>query len=107
VIECTVTAGGPGWLRVIESFDPGWSATRNGQAVAIHPALNALLAVPIPTAGTHQITFTYRTPGAAAGIVVSAISAALLIATAVVGFRRPRLTSTAPPGSRDPGRSPA
>jgi hypothetical protein len=74
-IECNVTNGQFGYLRLIESFDPGWSATVDRIPTAIVPAMGALLAVPLAP-GTHQIVFTYRTPGAILGRVLSLMSIA-------------------------------
>jgi hypothetical protein len=76
-IECIVTAPRSGYLRVLESWDPGWSATVDGSPLPVVPAMDALLAVPI-TPGHHEVRFVYRTPGAAAGSLVSIISLALL-----------------------------
>jgi hypothetical protein len=76
-IECTVDTQRPGYLRVIESWDPGWSATVNGLPVSIIPALDALLAVPIGP-GRHEVRFVYRTPGAMVGQLISIFSLALL-----------------------------
>lgn len=76
-IEVTVATGQSGVLRIIESWDPGWTATVNGLPVPIIPAMDALLAVSI-SAGRHEVRFVYRTPGAAAGQAVSIFSLALL-----------------------------
>ena len=76
-IEVTVTTGRSGYLRIIESWDPGWSAAIDGLPVPIVPALNALLAVPLPP-GHHEIRFVYRAPGVAIGQAISITSLALL-----------------------------
>jgi hypothetical protein len=76
-IECTVTTNRAGYLRIIESWDPGWSATVDGLAAPIVPAFDALLAVPIDP-GRHEVRFVYRTPGAMAGQWISVLSFALL-----------------------------
>jgi hypothetical protein len=76
-IECTVTTGRSGYLRIIESWDPGWSATVNGKPVPIVPAMDALLAVPI-TPGRHMVQFVYRTPGLGLGLAISFTSLVLL-----------------------------
>jgi uncharacterized membrane protein YfhO len=76
-IECTVTTNRPGYLRIIESWDPGWSAIVDGLAAPIVPAFDALLAVPIDP-GRHEVRFVYRTPGAMAGQWISVLSFALL-----------------------------
>jgi hypothetical protein len=82
-IECTVTTAGHGYLRIIESWDPGWSATVDGSPVPIVPAMDALLAVPIAP-GRHEVRFVYRTQGASAGQAVSLLSFALLWGCVVV-----------------------
>lgn len=86
-IRCVVDAGTGGVLRLIESFDPGWHATLDGAAAPIFPAQGALLAVPVP-AGRHEVVFTYRTPGATAGAIVSVASLGGLIALAGLARRR-------------------
>ena len=76
-IEITVTTGRSGYLRVIESWDPGWSATVNGSPVPVVPAMGALLAVPI-VPGRNEVRFVYGTPGATLGRAVSIVSLVLL-----------------------------
>jgi hypothetical protein len=76
-IEVTVTTGRSGYLRVIESWDPGWSATIDDVPVQIVPAMDMLLAVPV-SPGSHKIRFAYSTPGAGIGRAVSIISLTLL-----------------------------
>jgi hypothetical protein len=76
-IECIVETEHGGYLRIIESWDPGWSAEVDGMSVPIVPALGGLLAVPI-TPGRHVVKFAYRTPGAGIGIALSLTSLALL-----------------------------
>lgn len=76
-IEITVTTGRSGYLRVIESWDPGWSATVNKLPAPIVPAMGALLAVPV-NPGRNEVRFVYSTPGATLGQAVSIISLVLL-----------------------------
>jgi hypothetical protein len=76
-IECTVTTGRSGYLRIIESWDPGWSATVDGKPVLIVPGMDALLAVPI-SPGRHVVQFVYRTPGAGTGLAISFTGLVLL-----------------------------
>jgi hypothetical protein len=82
-LDCMVATGESGFLRVIESWDPGWSATVNGSPVPIYPAMDALLAVPIEP-GQHEVRFIYRTPGAVVGRTISIISLTLLFG--LMGF---------------------
>lgn len=76
-IECAVETRRPGYLGIIESWDPGWSATVDGLPTPIVPSFDALLAVPIAP-GRHEVRLVYRTPGAIAGQVISSLSLALL-----------------------------
>jgi len=76
-IECIIQTERSGYLRILESWDPGWSAEVNGIPVPIVPALGALLAVPI-TPGRHVVKFTYRTPGLGMGVTISFTSLVLL-----------------------------
>ncbi len=76
-IDCTVETSRPGYLRIIESWDPGWSATVDGLPTPIVPAFDTLLSVPM-VPGRHEVRLVYRTPGALAGQLISALSFALL-----------------------------
>jgi hypothetical protein len=89
-IECLVETRRPGYLRVIESWDPGWSASINGLNASIVPAFDALMAVPI-SPGRNAVRFVYRTPGALAGKLISLLSFALLCGL-VWASRRPHNT---------------
>jgi hypothetical protein len=91
-IECTVVAEQDGFVRVIESWDPGWSAMVDGTPAPIWPALDALLAVKV-SAGTHEVRFEYATPGAGAGIAVSVVCAGALAIWALWIERKQRPTA--------------
>jgi hypothetical protein len=93
-IECIVETELSGYLRIIESWDPGWSAEVDGMSVPIVPALGGLLAVPI-TPGRHVVKFAYRTPGAGIGIAISLTSLALLCGLIWIsgGNQRPQVQS--------------
>lgn len=79
-----------GWVRVLESSDPGWSVTIDDQPAGISPAANAFLAVPCPR-GRHHIVFHYHTPGAQPGRLLSLLSLATLVSIATFV---PRLTAS-------------
>ncbi|CAN5577806.1 hypothetical protein BH09PLA1_BH09PLA1_14300 [soil metagenome] len=95
-IECSVTAPQSGYLRVIESFDPGWSAKVDDQPATIVPAQDALLAVRLEP-GEHIVRFRYRTPGARTGLILSLISLAMLTILALCSgeFVRPDAVTSA------------
>lgn len=89
-IRCTVDAPAGGFLRVIESFDPGWSATLDSAAAPIYPAQDALLAVAVP-AGRHEVVFSYHTPGRVEGLGISLGSFIVLVGGSwLVGARARR-----------------
>lgn len=69
-------AGGP--LRLLDSYEPGWTATLDGAPVAISRADDLWRSVPVP-AGDHEIVFRYRTPGLIAGALVSLLALAVII----------------------------
>jgi hypothetical protein len=85
-ISAEVHADGGGYLVVADSMQqPGWSVTVDGKAAHLVDADEAIVAVYVP-AGDHNVDFDYRTPGQAAGLVMSAV--ALLLIVVVLGWDR-------------------
>jgi hypothetical protein len=68
VIE--TNAAMPAYLVLSDTFDPGWSATVDGQPAPIRPAYLAFRAVYLPQ-GPHTIVFTYRPAGFVLGLGLS------------------------------------
>lgn len=66
-----------GLVRVIESDDPGWSATVDGAPTKIELANGFAMAVQVP-AGKHEVQLRYKTPGRPLGVALSLLSVALL-----------------------------
>jgi hypothetical protein len=60
----------PAYLVVSDSFDPGWSATVDGQAATIYPAYCAFRAVFLPP-GNHTVVFSYSPAGFTLGLLIS------------------------------------
>ena len=77
----------PGYLRIMESWDDGWSATVDGSPTDLLVADTFAMAVRL-LPGEHRISLTYRTPGARVGAVITALSAVLL-AVLLFRFRPP------------------
>ena len=77
-VEIATSSPGPSYLLLADTFDPGWSATRDRESVPIRPANVAFRAVFLP-AGDHVVQFSYRPAGFLEGLAVSALGAALVI----------------------------
>lgn len=89
-----VEAAVPAVLIINDAYQPGWSATLDGEPVAILPANVAVRAVAVP-AGRHTVTLGYRTPGLVAGLWLGALTLGAL--GAAMGAAR-RRGPGAPPG---------
>ncbi|HKI20692.1 MAG TPA: YfhO family protein, partial [Isosphaeraceae bacterium] len=63
-------AATPAYLVLSDTFDPGWSATVDGQPAPIRPAYVAFRAVYL-SEGKHTIVFTYRPAGFVLGLGLS------------------------------------
>ena len=77
------------WLRLLETWDPGWSATLDGDSVPVIAGHDTFLTVAVPE-GSHQISLRYRTPGAGKGVAISGLSLVALFALAIASARRMR-----------------
>jgi hypothetical protein len=77
-IELRVEAAQPGFAHVVETFDPGWTATVDGSNAPVLPANGFAMAIPVPP-GRHSIALRYRTPGRTTGVVLSLLSFGSLI----------------------------
>jgi hypothetical protein len=63
-------SGGDAYLFLADAFDPGWSATLDGNPVPIRPAQIAFRAVYVPK-GAHRIVFTYEPAGFRTGLAIT------------------------------------
>ncbi|QGG95858.1 YfhO family protein [Actinomarinicola tropica] len=86
-IDVEVDAEAAGMLVVAESFEDGWSATLDGEAVALVRVDHALMGVVVPE-GRHDLALRFEPPGRQVGMAVTGATAVLLVAVAVAG--RPR-----------------
>jgi hypothetical protein len=69
-VAVDVKADTPAYLVLADTFDPGWSATVDGQPAPIQPAYIAFRAVYLPQ-GEHTVVFTYCPAGFKPGLVLS------------------------------------
>jgi Bacterial membrane protein YfhO len=63
-------AATPAYLVLADTFDPGWSATVDGQPAPIWPAYIAFRAVYLRQ-GAHTVVFTYRPAGFDQGLMLT------------------------------------
>jgi hypothetical protein len=86
LIAVAVETAEPGYLRLLESWDPGWQAAVDGRPVEALPGNDVFLTAAVP-AGRHLVTFAFSTPGLEAGIGLSLASLCLLVLL-VIAIRR-------------------
>jgi hypothetical protein len=77
----------PGYVVLVDAFDPGWRATLNGRPVEVSRANFLFRAVAAP-AGTQRIELRYRPLAVTVGVTVSLLTAAALLGLAVAWGRR-------------------
>jgi hypothetical protein len=82
-IQLTITAGEDGYVRLLETWDPGWSATLDGNSAALVPANDVFLSLFVP-AGQHEVVLRFRTPGVAMGFAISIACLLVLLIILVV-----------------------
>jgi Bacterial membrane protein YfhO len=73
----------PGILVLADSYYPGWKAYRDGQEIKIYRANLFFRAVALP-AGDHRVNFRYEPASFKIGLVVSAVTIALLILISII-----------------------
>jgi hypothetical protein len=78
----------PGYVVLLDRYDPNWHATLDGRAVPILQANVLFRAVQCP-AGRHVIHFYYRQKGLRAGF---ALTLATLLLVLLIHWRDPRVT---------------
>ena len=72
------------------AYTPGWSATVDGKDVPVLQADTAFMAVELSGEGTHEIVFTYVTPGLKEGALVTLLGLIAFIVVVIAGRRVPR-----------------
>jgi hypothetical protein len=85
-VDLAVEADRPTVVAMRETWTRGWSATVNGAAAPVLRCNGRYRAVEVP-AGRSRVVLRYRPPGLRAGLAVSLLSAAVLIAAGT--WRRP------------------
>jgi len=86
-VMLAVRATADGFVVLTDQYYPGWEATVNGAPVPIHRVNYAFRAVPVP-AGASTVVFRYRPRALYAGAAISAASSLVVVAIALVVWRR-------------------
>lgn len=86
-IELRTRSAEAGTVRLIESWDIGWSAELDGKKVPVEKLDGFMMGVKIPE-GDHSVALRFRTPGAKAGFLLSLSGPALLMGILLAGRRR-------------------
>lgn len=77
-MELTATVSSNAFLVLTRSYDPGWTAEVDGAPVTLHRTFIAISGLPLGP-GTHRVVLRYRPPGFGAGVLLTAVSAGLLL----------------------------
>ena len=88
-MEIEAVADGAGLLVLGEVYYPAWRAYVDGEPAPIYRANGLFRAVPLP-AGEHTVELRYESRTLRAGIIVSLITSAVLVALIVVAAARRR-----------------
>ena len=96
-VRLQATSPAPGWVVLLDSWDPGWRATVNGRRAEVLPANYGFRAVAIP-AGSSTVSFSYRPTSVTVGAWVSALSIGLILGLLVVTCARRRRRDATDPG---------
>ncbi len=100
-VEVEAEVETPSYLFLADTFDPGWSATVDGNTAAIRPAYIAFRAVYLAK-GKHHIVFRYEPAGFYPGLILSGVGGFCSLILLIVRFRVTRLggVSDASDGSK-------
>ena len=88
-VRITVTSDDPALVVVRNSYDPGWSATVDGEPAPLLATDYLVQGVAVPS-GTHEIRLVYRDDDIARGIVAGVIVWLLLLGSIAVALLRER-----------------
>ena len=73
-------------------FEKGWSAEVNGESADIEKSSIGFMAVRVKGGQLNEISFTYKTPGLGAGMIISAAAVAAFIIY-MIFFKNKRRTA--------------
>jgi len=77
----------PGFVVLVDTYDPGWRATVDGAPAEVLRADVALRAVAVPS-GRHVVEYVYRPRSITGGLAVSGLALLAAVALAAAEARR-------------------
>ena len=92
-VQISARLSDPGILVLTDAFYPGWKAFVDGKEQKVLRANYFFRGVELPT-GDHRVEFVYDPLSFKLGLVISSLTAALLIAVPLVGWLRRRAVFT-------------
>jgi hypothetical protein len=97
-VTLTAELDAPGYVVLVDAFDPGWKATLDGNDTALLRANVAFRAVAAP-AGRHVIRLAYRPVSVMIGLCATALAAIAALTWWAVDSRRRRGAQAVPRGA--------
>ena len=94
-VELSVEASAPGYVVLVDGYDPGWEATVDGRASRVYRANYGFRAVAVP-AGEHVVQMRYRPLAVTAGLLVSSLALAGTLLAAAAALLRSRAGGAGP-----------
>jgi len=82
----------PAFLCLTDLYYPGWSATRKGNAVEIHPGNMSFRVIPLSTNEPGEVVLNFVPPGARLGCIISGLAWMIWIVWVVRGLRSSSVT---------------
>ena len=95
-VELTVQAKAPALLTLADTYYPGWHASIDGSRTTIFPANLLFRGVFVP-AGSHTVTFSYRSAWLWLGFALSLLGTAAVVAAVVIDGKRRRVPQNPSP----------
>jgi hypothetical protein len=100
-VHAEIEASAPGWLVLVDAFDPGWRASVDGVAVDLLRANVAFRAVRVGS-GRHSVDLVYRPFGVMAGLALSGLGVAVFAGLLLLeASPRPTRPTSAPSAERE------
>ena len=84
-----ICAVSPAWIVVSQTAWKGWKALRNGEPLPLRSANQAFLGLRVP-AGDHRVRLAYRPDSFRIGLVISAVSIAVVAGALLIHRKRSR-----------------